>query len=1013
MSAEEVGKILFHPSLCSMSRNLFNDFCLLIFLYLVLPHGVFALEPHRDVTQYTHRVWLKNNGLPTNSLRGLTQDEQGYIWIPAGDNVIRFDGQRFVTFTPEQIPQIKSSIYSINSTSDGSVWFGTIRTGVVRYKNGAAEEFNFAKGSDADTVLGVYEARDGSIWFGTRYNGVVRLKDGQLTTFTENLSDKIVWAITETNDGALWIGAGSELARFENENFIFYGASSGLNLAQIGDLCVDKQNRLWIGARDGVGYWENNSFTNLTNVIQPNGVVFDILADKDSNIWIASYGGGVIRYREGQRSVFGMAQGLKSNKITKLLEDREGSIWFTADDGGLNQLYDAAVTSLTTRDGLITDDNIWTILESRNGDIWIGSEGGLSRFQNGKITNFTNKEGLSDNLIWAITEISDGSLLLSTNADKVDRYHNGKFQTLDGISNLKIGIISTILEDKTGNLWFGAERGLFKLKDGQITIYNRENGLADIAVRVLLQSRDSSIWVGTQNGLQRVDGNQNFETFTTQNGLPSNLIRALHEDSEGILWIATDQGLTRMEQNGRFATVNKQTGLPDNTLNSVLSDDFGNLWMSCKLGIFKIQKAETESFFRGEKHKIEHTSFGESEGMKSSETSGGIQPSAWRAADGKFWFPTAAGVVSIDPQNLRENKIAPNVIIEEVLFNEKPQQFSEKLNVPAGINRVDFRFTAPTFRAPEKIKLQYQLVGYDREWQNADNSKRQISYTNLSPGNYTFRVKAANENGVWNEAGASLSLYITPRFYQTWWFYLLCLLSFSGLGFLLYRLRLGQINHRFGLVLAERTRIAREIHDTLAQNLLATTLQLEAAEEKLDENAQPIVKKHLVQARALALEGLNEARNSISSLREQPSVKDKSLEEELERFARQVTGGTNLNLQFKVVGKPNKLPELIEHNFFRIGQEALNNAVKHSAAKNIAVELAFDSKNVRLQVADDGCGFDAQQNASKPSNGQNGSYGLLGLKERAKIIGASFTVESELNKGTKIIAVVRNNAVKE
>ena len=963
-----------------------------------------ALDSNRSIEQYAHRIWHPENGLTANSVRAATQTADGYLWLATSDGIVRFDGTRFVTINADNYQGLNcDDAYSIAATRDGSIWVGTNTRGVIRLKNGAATYFSIADGLAGNWILKIYEARDGSLWFGTR-SGFSHFKDEAFLPI--KLEDQVfdqVFSFAETGDGSLWIGTYQLLVRYQNDSCAHFGAAEGLKIHRLQTLAVDRDDRLWIGGLNGLQTWRDGNFTadaeEQTKIGEP--IVMSLLIDRENNLWIGTQGGGIMRVTEGVVTSFDSAAGLSSDNTVSQFEDRDGSIWIcTEGGGGLDEFYDGAITPLTAREGLV-DNNTWTVIEAADGAMWIGTNNGLSKFYHNKFTNFTMKDGLGDRYNWALGERRDRSIWIGSQIRGVSRMANGRFQNFGAADGIPASIIRAIYEDRAGDLWIGtAEHGLVYWHADNKRILTVKDGLASNNVRCFLEDSKGNFWIGTQNGLHLYK-NGKFVVFNSANGLPVNEIDALHEDAGGALWIATAGGLAKLVAGDRFAAVTSADGLYQNLIHSLLSDDEGNLWMSSNAGIFSVRKEQLEQFWRGEINQIENTVYNMSDGMKSRDCSGGLQPAGWRSRDGRLWFASAKGVAIIDPQNLRQNSAPPNVLIEDVWRDEKSSRLAENLTVSSKVSRLDFRFTAPNFRAPERLKFKYQLVGYDQTWHEAETGKRQVSYTNLPPGHYTFRVAAKNAGEVWDEARtADLAFYVEPHFYQTFWFYLLCAALVAGAGILFYRWRLARIRERFDLVLAERARIAREIHDTLAQGFVGTTVQLEAAEAAF-EIAPLQAKEHLAQAKGLAKASLTEARRSIWDLRHEkrPSF---DLPHELEKFIAQAVAKTAIAAETKVTGAPRPLSEPIRHNLFRIGQEAVVNAVKYSAAQKITSELQFLPGEICLRITDDGRGFDAE---ALESDG----FGLTGMKERAKIIGADWRLKSLIGAGTKIEVILKTN----
>jgi signal transduction histidine kinase len=427
-----------------------------------------------------------------------------------------------------------------------------------------------------------------------------------------------------------------------------------------------------------------------------------------------------------------------------------------------------------------------------------------------------------------------------------------------------------------------------------------------------------------------------------------------------------------------------------------MEDGRNNLWLSCRKGVFHLDKKALDEFAQGRVSSIAPVAYGTADGMMTRECSGGGDPAGWRSADGKLWFPTLKGVAMIDPERIKTNSQAPPVVIEQIRVDDKAIAARDRVELPAGTSRLDLIYTAPSFVAAEKITFKYKLEGFDKDW--IDSGTRRIAYyTNLRPGAYTFRVIARNNDGVWNETGAALGLFLKPYFYQTYWFYAVCLMLLAALGWLLYRFHVGGMRAQFRAVLAERTRIARELHDNLAQEMSGISVQLEVVARTMPPEADA-ARSHLDRARLQVRHGLAEARRYVWDLRS-PVLKDHDLPTALNETARRLTHDTAIETQVEVNGSFRPLARLVEANLLRIGQEAMNNAVKHAQAQRISVNLVFDARRVQLSVRDDGRGFDNQA-----GNGHDGHFGLVGMRERAEQIGGTLSINSRLGSGTEIVA---------
>jgi signal transduction histidine kinase/ActR/RegA family two-component response regulator len=463
--------------------------------------------------------------------------------------------------------------------------------------------------------------------------------------------------------------------------------------------------------------------------------------------------------------------------------------------------------------------------------------------KDGKFTVFTTKQGLSNNIVWSIYEDREGNLWIGTEGGglncldhpdlKEEKYTFTAYTTKQGLSNDNI---RSICEDRKGNLWIGTDRGLNRLnvKDGKykFTIYTNKTaareGLSNDRIIFVCEDRKGSLWIGTDGGglnrLNHPDLNDGkFTVFTTKEGLSHDIVSAIYEDQEGSLWIGTYGGGLNRLKDGEFTNVTFKEGLFDDIVYSILEDDRGNLWMSCNKGIFRVNKKELNDFFAGRTNTnfVHSVSYDEKDGMKSKECNGGRQPAGWKSRDGKLWFPTMKGVVMIDPNNIKINRLLPPVKIEKITTDKNNIQppFStpgEKLTLSPGNQRLEIHYTALSFLVPDRVRFKYNLEGFDEEW-NDVGTRRIAYYPKLPPGYYTFQVTACNNDGVWNKTGASLSFYLKPYFYQTFWFYSLCALAVLLMAFTGYRVRVRHLKHRAETLrtqVEERTKELKEAKET-------------------------------------------------------------------------------------------------------------------------------------------------------------------------------------------------------
>ena len=967
----------------------------LLALLGLLPSISLALSPDVAIRQYIHNSWQTDDGLPQSYVQAIAQTLDGYLWLATQEGLVRFDGISFTVFNNRNTPQFKeNNIDALFADREGSLWIGTDGGGLYKLSDGKFTAFTTDNGLLSNVVEAIDEDQNGNIWIGT-LGGLNVLAGEKMAGYStrDGLPNNNVLAICQDSSGNLWVGTEGGLCRFSGGKFETYTTAQGLANNLVRAIIQDRGGSLWIATRGGLDRMDGRKFVHYsTKQGLASDSVLSLYEDKDSNLWIGT-SGGLNRLSGGTISAYTTSDGLTNNSVAAIAEDREGSIWLGTYGGGLNCLKEGKVLSLTMQSGL-SDDFAQGIYQDRAGNIWIGTHGGLNRYKDGHFTAYTTKDGLPDNVVLSICEDREGNLWIGTDAG-LGRLRDGsitRYALKDGLSD---DDILSLYEDRAGVLWIGTSAGLNRLQDGKFTAFTTDSGLSNNSVWSLCEDSGGGLWIGTDGGgLDRLKDGK-FTTYSTRDGLSNNTILSLHEDSEGSLWIGTSGGLN-VFRDGRFSSFTTPNGLFDDVVFQILEDAHDNLWMSSDKGISEVSKQSLADFLAGKAGSITCVSFGTADGMKSRECNGGFQPAGWRASDGRLWFPTMKGVVALDPNNMRMNTLPPPVMIERVIVDGKSFTNTKGLRLEAGKEKFEFDYTGLSYLAPQKVRFKYKLEGFDKDWVDAGTA-RQASYTNIPPGLYRFRVTACNNDGVWNETGAAVEFYLKPFFYQTIWFYLFCgvLLALSGFG--LYRLRVRRLRAQFTAVLSERNRIAREIHDTLAQGFAGISLQLESVAETMVSEPN-IATEHLNKARTLVRGSLAEARRSVLDLRAQP-LKPDSLQSALSAIAQQLS--TRVQVRVDVLGTARGLPLNIEKNLVHIGQEALTNAVKHAKASNIRVEVDFRRRRVILRVADDGQGFDP--NSAPKSDG----FGLISMRERAEQIGSRLELVSSPGTGTEVMVSVR------
>ncbi|HEY6805412.1 MAG TPA: two-component regulator propeller domain-containing protein [Pyrinomonadaceae bacterium] len=961
-------------------------------LLLLASATVYALDPHKALNEFGVQVWLTENGLPQNSVQVITQTNDGYLWIGTQEGLARFNSTGFVVFDKDNTPQFKSNdVRALLEDRNGALWIGT-SYGLLRFQSDVFTAFNAAEGLPDNSVTALVQTVDGIIWIGTA-NGLARYANNSLAAFPGPNED--IQALLTDASGDLWIGRANGLTKVQRNSNVQSEPLKEISGHSVNAIVQDKAGRLLFGTDDGLFINDQNGTRLITaSAGLPHEHINSLSPDREGCVWIGT-SNGLARLRFETSPVITVAPGLSSNLILTSFEDREGSLWIGTEAGGLNQLRDKKFTTLTTRQGLASD-LIKAVYQDRSGAVWIGTSGaGISVFKDGKVTNYTTKEGLVSNVVLSLYSDNSGAMWIGT-PDGLNRFSNGKFEAFTVAEGLSSDQIRSIYVDREGTVWIGTRNGLNRIKNGEFTIFTTKDGLANDFIGAIFEDSNRTLWVGTRAGLSEFKGGK-FTNFTIKEGLSSDVITSLHEDYAHNIWIGTNGGGLNRMQNGRFTSYTTRNGLLDNVIYRILEDAQQNLWLSSPKGISKISVFELNDFADGKVHTLTSTAYGTSDGMLTRECSGGGYPAGWRDRDGKLWFSTIKGVAIIDPASTQFNKEPPPVSIEQILVDDRQLTDSGAVQLSPVTTRLEFYYTALSYVAPDKVRFRYRLEGFDPDWIDA-GAKRSASYTNLRPGKYTFRVLAANNDGVWNEQGAAFQFYLRPHFYQTYWFYALLVLLLALLIWSIYQLRVRSLKSQFDAVLVERTRIAREIHDNLAQELLGISVQLEVVARTMPPGAE-VAKNHLDRVRMLIRHGIAEARRYVWDLRSQ-ALDNSDLPTALKETAQRLTADSNVEAQVQVGGMFRQLPREVEDNLLRIAQEAINNAVTHAHPEHVIVNLIFAINKVQLSVRDDGRGFEPTSSA------KNGHFGLVGMRERAERIGGKLNIVSSLDTGTEVVVDV-------
>lgn len=952
----------------------------LLFVLLLVSMGAWALEPATPLASYSRQSWVMENGLPQNTVQALAQTRDGFIWLGTEVGLVRFDGFGFEVFDKSSNPALPGNdIHCLFESRDGSLWVGTSE-GLARWKNGVVTSYSTRDGLPANGILMVWQDRDGGLRLWTD-GGPARQSGARF----EAASDQDAWPRTavplpgEPPDHVFFEEA------LPNEVKVTARRNS-VSVTSQGDGPRGTVVRLAVGQQ------------------LPGSRIQTLLADRKGALWIGT-NGGLVRWSGGKLDRLPVTDPLASASVLSLMEDREGNLWVGTETGGLHILRDQRFKSLTARDGL-SSDNTTAVVEDRSGALWVGtSGGGLNVARPGEggkfaIKYYTVKNGLPSDVILSLAGAPDGDMWVGT-PDGLSRIHGKDVATFTSADGLPDDFIRSLLVDKDESLWIATRRGLTHWSHphsgAEMETFTQNDGLGSDLVGAMARDTNGDLWVGTFAGLSRLHEGK-ITNFTIADGLSSNVITALLPRAHGTLLIGTQDRGWNLWDGEHFSRVTVDR-LAGTSIHAILDDGHSHLWFATGGGIARCDCAEMSGGMAGADC-TNWIEFSTADGLISRETATNSHPSAWQAKDGRLWFATPKGLESADPAHFPVNTIPPPVAIERFAVDDRDQPVraaGDSITVPAGHNHFQFDYAGLSFVAPQKVRYRYMLEGFDHNWTEA-GSRRIAYYTNIPPGRYTFRVQAANNDGVWNTQGSGLAFELRPHFYQTVWFYAALALALGALVLLLFRLRLLRAEREFRAVLGERARIAREIHDTLAQGYVGISVQLEVLSELLRMSKLDAALKHLDKVRSYVREGLADARQSIWSLRSQDAG-ETNLPIEMQRMVEHA-GGHGLEAKFSLYGAYRPMAPGTEREILRVAQEAIHNVKKHAQASTVMVQLEYGPAEVALEVRDDGRGFEARN--GKAPDSPPGHYGLTGMRERAAVIGGTLEVASEPGLGTTV-----------
>ena len=1004
-----------------------------------------------NTSDFTIENWQLEQGLPQISITSIAQTPDGYLWLGTFNGLARFDGVRFTIFDEGNTPALgNSAITHLQVDVHGALWIVTMAGRLVRMAGG---QFTVALKENARLLLDGGDSSDDSshrLLLLDRQGGWRQIEKDQLLPldrpdrFGVNDTPRFLFE----NSCLSWVAQQGKISQSQGTPLpasTGEGSNSSRIALTIHSVGASQAGGYWVATSNGVYRLRQGQLS--TRVAPLLSVGRDQLCMKEDGqgcLWVGKWGEGLFRLdAQGSWRQFSAGTGLADNCINCLYRDREGNLWVGTGQGGLHRIRPRVFQMYDTESGPRV---VMSVTQDRQGRMWFAvNGGGLHTWASGKLRPVTEPAPLRTCALTysVLADRQDavwvglyGMTALRWHADTVTSYDlsEGTGQTMTP---------HALFEDRTGTIWLGCTHGLLRYERGHFTRFTSREGLSSDTVVALAEDRSGTLYVGTDGGgLNRLREGR-FTSYTERDGLADNHLSSLYVDKDDTLWMGTVNGGVCRFQDGRFARFGVKDGLPTDTIGTLLEDDLGNLWLGCNRGIIRVSRLALNDYLDRKRSSLAWHLFGLSDGLSTVGCSGASQPASCKARNGKLWFSTIKGVAVVDPNQLPLNPLPPPVVIEEAVMDDRvrtlegpgnhhdasnsvganipaagntplgaaPSSYVPSLTVPPRTLRVEFRFTALSLMAPEKVRFRYRLEPFDSDWIQA-GTRRIAYYTVIPPGRYQLRVTACNNDGVWNETGATLGVVVLPPWWRSWWFRVLVMISAAGLVFQWYEQRLSRLRRDrvaqesfsrqlIALQESERQRLAGELHDGMGQDLLVIASQAQLSLSR-EENS-PGAAARLEDIAETAKHALQQARRMAHNLR--PGLVEelgftKAVQATLEKAAQ----ASDISMAIALEDVDGLLPPEFEVNLFRITQETLSNLLKHASASEAKITLTKEPRGLCLVVEDNGCGFEPGQLESTPPDERG--FGLRQIAERTKMMGGHVDIQSQPGRGTRLTVEV-------
>lgn len=956
--------------------------------------------------------WRNEDGLPHSIINAVVQSQDGYLWLGTYVGLVRFDGVRFVHYTPADLPELGDGrIVTLFEDRDGYLWIAVEGGRLVALKHGVARVHVPGGTPQAHTIVAMTQDAEQTVWFLTDVGEL-----GCLTETGVEIRVRLGGALHKfgrvlfcDQRGAVWVGTPEGLKQWRAGNLVapdslpqaFREVVDAATTTRAGDLLAYRAGKLW--------RWNGTDAPTAMDVIGDTGSVINLLEAASGDLWLGAIN-GVFHQRAADGTWRKLPAGALPGLSRTLFEDREGNLWRGSFGGGLSRIRAREFTMHNLPESG-PDRYARSVTIRPNGELWAIVNGDLLAKSNA--TAPVLEPWIGPNAPpggRAILSDRQGNLWLGVSGGPLlYRWNDGGFRPLHR-PNQDAEMVYALYEDSRRNLWvgYGGGAGVGFIPAGNPEQWRDFPGIPHTDVRAIVEATDGAMWFGTHYGGACRWQNGKWTQFTTRDGLPSDYVRCLLVDSEGTLWLGTLRGLCRW-RDGKFVAITSRNGLGNDSLSHLAEDGRGNLWISSFGGVFRVSRAMLNEFADGQRDSIHCVGYGRNDGLSSLECPGSCQPAGAKTPDGRLWIPTVSGLASISVRDLKENKLTPPVWIEELGIDGQATTINPTtatITVPPGKSRFDFRFTAPSLTAPERVQFRYKLTGLEENWSPAQ-SQRTATYNYIPPGKYTFAVVACNNDGIWNESGHSLRLEIQPFFWQTWWFkiavggglVLALVLGVRQVERLRARIKLERLEQEHAIE-HERSRIAKDIHDDLGANLTQIVLlskRAEGASRSPQEVAHwlqkiPATARQTIRSLDEIVWAVNPQHDSLESLANYIS------QFALEHLA---LAGIRCHLDVPTVLPEVRLGAELRHNCVLAVREALQNVVTHATASEATVALQVNDAHLQITIKDNGRGFDLAQ--TKFGNG------LANMRRRIEDMGGQFEITSQPGRGSLVQLTLQLN----